>query len=144
MREWPFFVYFLIFFILWVVPTNTGIFLHGLNYAEKAELSKRSWYFERKLGVTMHFSEIKKLQFDKKKLYKYIALYFSTFQNYCFLIISKNVWLPPIFFLDSNSPCLDLPFINCAKITSVLVGTVLKHSVSILLKTHQVFVIFHY
>ena len=67
MREWPFFVYFLIFSILWVVPTNTGIFLHGLNYAEKAELSKCSWYFERKLGVTMHFSEIKKLQFDKKK-----------------------------------------------------------------------------
>ena len=66
----------------------------------------------------MYFSEIKKLQFDKKKkkLYKYIALYFSTFQNYCFLIISKNVWLPPIFFLDSNSPCLDLPFVNCAKI----------------------------
>ena len=81
MREWPFFVYFLIFFILWVVPTNTGIFLHGLNYAEKAELSKCSWYFERKLGVTMHFSEIKKLQFDKKKLYKYIALYFSTFST---------------------------------------------------------------
>ena len=69
MREWPFFVYFLIFFILWVVPTNMGIFLHGLNYAEKAELSKCSWYFERKLGVTMHFSDIKKLQFDKKKSY---------------------------------------------------------------------------
>ena len=114
MREWPFFVYFFIFFILWVVPANTGIFLHGLNYAEKAELSKCSWYFERRLGVTINFSEIKKLQFDKKKAIQ--ALYFSTFQNYCFLIISKNVWLPPIFFLDSNSLCLDLPFINCTKI----------------------------
>jgi len=43
-----------------VVPSNTGIFLHGLNYAEKAELIKCSWYLERKLGVTVNFSEIKK------------------------------------------------------------------------------------
>ena len=28
---------------LWVVPTNTGIFLHSSNYAEKAELSKCCW-----------------------------------------------------------------------------------------------------
>ena len=39
------------------------------NYAEKAELllSKCSWYPKRKFGVTMHFSEIIKLQFGKKK-----------------------------------------------------------------------------
>ena len=36
------------------------------NYAKKAELSKRFWYLERKLGVTMHFSEIIKRQFKKK------------------------------------------------------------------------------
>ena len=35
------------------------------NYTEKAELSKCSWYPKRKLGVTMHFSEIIKLQFWK-------------------------------------------------------------------------------
>ena len=34
-------------------------------YAEKAELSKWSWYPKRKLGVTTHFSEIIKLQFGK-------------------------------------------------------------------------------
>ena len=28
------------------------------------------------------------------------------------LIISKNDWLPPLFFLDSNSPCKDLPFLH--------------------------------
>ena len=37
-----------------------------LNYTEKAELSKCFWYPKRKLGVTMHFSEIIKLQFRKK------------------------------------------------------------------------------
>ena len=52
---------------LWVVPTNTGIFLCGFNCAEKAELSKWFWYSKRKLGVTMHFSEIIKLQFGGKR-----------------------------------------------------------------------------
>ena len=33
---------------------------------KKAELSKCFWYPKRKLGVTMHFSEIIKLQFGKK------------------------------------------------------------------------------
>ena len=42
---------------------NTGIRIQGYlcavqNYAEKAELSKCSWYPKRKLGVTMHFSKI--------------------------------------------------------------------------------------
>ena len=36
------------------------------NYVEKAELSKCSWYPKRKLGLTMHFSEIIKLQFGKE------------------------------------------------------------------------------
>ena len=37
------------------------------NYAEKAELSKCSRYPKGKLGVTMHFSEIIKLQFGKER-----------------------------------------------------------------------------
>ena len=40
------------------------------NSAEKAELSKRFRYPKRKLGVTMHFSEIIKLQFGKKNKQK--------------------------------------------------------------------------
>ena len=36
------------------------------NYTEKAELSKCFWYLKRKLGVTMRFSEIIKLQVRKK------------------------------------------------------------------------------
>ena len=76
----------------------------------------------------MHFSKIIKLQFGKKT--PYIALYFTAFSNNCCLLISKkNAWLPPIFFLDFNSPCQDLLFPRSHKSrknTSVLVGTVLK------------------
>ena len=45
---------------------NTGIFCVVQNYAEKAELSKCSWYPKRKLGVIMDFSEKIKLQFGKE------------------------------------------------------------------------------
>ena len=37
------------------------------NYAEKTELGKCSWYPKRKLGVTMPFAEIIKLQFGKER-----------------------------------------------------------------------------
>ena len=40
-----------------MVSSNTRIFLRGLKlikYAEKAELSKCSWYPKRKLGVSMY------------------------------------------------------------------------------------------
>ena len=43
-----------------------GYFCAVQNYAEKAELSKCSWYPKRKLGLTMHFSEKIKLQFGKE------------------------------------------------------------------------------
>ena len=56
----------------------------------------------------MHFSEIVKLQFGKKKHTKkpYIALYFTAFKNNCCSIMSKkkNAPLPPVFFLDSSNP----------------------------------------
>ena len=71
------------------------------NYAEKAELSKCSWYPQRKLGVTMHFSEIINLQFGKKM--PYIALYFAVF--FCCLIISEKCVVTPIFFLDFDRTC---------------------------------------
>ena len=63
----------------WVVPTNTGIFLRSLF-----------------LGITMHFSEIIKLQFVKKKT-PHIALYFTTFYNNCCLFISKKCSSTPNF-----------------------------------------------
>ena len=44
-----------------------GYFFAVSNYAEKAELSKCSWYPKRKLGVTKHFSEIIELQFGKER-----------------------------------------------------------------------------
>ena len=44
-----------------------GYFCAAQSYAEKAELSKCSWYPKRKLGVTTHFSEIIKLQFGEER-----------------------------------------------------------------------------
>ena len=49
----------------------------SLKNAEKSELSKCSWYLKRKFGVTMHFSEIIKLQIGKNAIH---CLVF-----YCFL-----------------------------------------------------------
>ena len=43
-----------------------GYFCEVQNYAEKAQLSKCSWYPKRKLGVIMHFSEKITLQFGKE------------------------------------------------------------------------------
>ena len=44
-----------------------GYFCAVLNYAEKAELRKCSWYPKRKLGITVYFSEIIKLHYGKTK-----------------------------------------------------------------------------
>ena len=52
---------------LWWCVLIQGYFCAVQNYAEKAELSKCSWYPKRKLGVTMNFSEIIKLQFGKER-----------------------------------------------------------------------------
>ena len=97
------------------------------NYTEKAELSKCFWYLIRKLGVTMHFSEIIKLQFRKKS--QTLLYILAVFRDIIAYLSLKNAWLPPSFFLDFNSPCQDLLFLHSHKPdknTSVLVGTVLK------------------
>ena len=59
------------------VPAKTEIFLRGLLLRGKANLGKSYWDTKRKVGVTMHYSEITKLQFGKKM--PYIALYVSGF-----------------------------------------------------------------
>ena len=46
--------------------SNTGIFLQGIYYAEKVDRSKYYRSPKRKLGATMHFSEIIKLQVEKE------------------------------------------------------------------------------
>ena len=46
--------------------TNTGILVRGLKLSGETR-SWYSWYPKRKLGVTMHFIEIIKLQFEKER-----------------------------------------------------------------------------
>ena len=60
---------------------------------------------KKKLGVTMHFSEIIKLQF--RKISHTLLYILAFFRDTNVKLSLKNVSLPPnaIFFLDSNSPC---------------------------------------
>ena len=80
-----------------------GYFCAVWNYPEKVDLSKHSWYSKRKLGVTMHFSEIIKLQFAKERLTLLCIL--KLFTNIIHELSLKNAWLPPILFLDFNNTC---------------------------------------
>ena len=61
----------------------------------KADLGKGYWIVKRKLGVTMHFSEIIKLQFGKK-----IAIHcfvFCCFFELSLLIFKKIYMVTPNF-----------------------------------------------
>ena len=67
----------------------------------KADLGKGYWIVKRKLGVTMHFSEIIKLQFGEN--IPYIVLYFAAFLNYrCLSLFS--FWIPIALAIRSASP----------------------------------------
>ena len=87
------------------VLINTWIFLRGSKlFGEiKAELGKCSWYPRRKVGVTMHFSELIKLQFGNKR--HTLLCILKHFTNIVDQLSSKNAWLPPIFFLNFNNTC---------------------------------------
>ena len=51
---------------LWMVLINTGIYLRGSKQCEESRNSQILSYPKRKLGLTMHFLGINKLQFVKK------------------------------------------------------------------------------
>ena len=87
--------------------TNTGIFLRGLKLSGEStvDLSKYSWYPKRKLGVTMHFGEIIKLQFEKECHTYTLLCILKLFTDIIHELSLENAWLPPIFFLDFNRIC---------------------------------------
>jgi len=63
-----------------------------------------AWYPKRKLGVTMHFSEIVILQFGKKRhTLLYILLLFR-------IIISKKCAVTPNFVFGFHQPLLRSAF----------------------------------
>ena len=102
---------------LTAVPPKTEIFCTVYNYTAKADLVKGYWNLKRKLGVTMHFSKIIKLQFVKK-----MSIY-TLFCIWCFLIFSKkkrgypqfSFWIP----IALTKICFSRIVINCAKILSI-------------------------
>ena len=68
-----------------VVATNAGIFLCGLKLCGES----RTWYPKRKLGVTMHFSEIIKLQVGKN------AMHSSIYDSFLELLLFKKSVVTP-------------------------------------------------
>ena len=64
----------------------------------KQNLASAFGFQKRKLGLTMHFSEIIKLQFGKKSHTLLSILLF--FRIIVASISLKNAWLPPILFLE--------------------------------------------
>ena len=83
-----------------MVPTNTGIFFRGLKLCRDLGIQKEN------SGVTMHFSEIIKLQFGKKR--HTLLCILLVLRIIVASLSLKNAWLPLISFLDFISPCLDL------------------------------------
>ena len=65
----------------------------------KQNLASAPGFQKKKLGVTMHLSEILKLKFGEKKT-PYIPLYFTAFSNCCCLIISKKCVVTPNFLFQ--------------------------------------------
>ena len=63
------------------------------------------WNPERKLGVAGHFLEIIKKAVKYKAMYSVVVVVVFFFFQFEALLSVKNAWLPPIFFLDTNSTC---------------------------------------
>ena len=71
-------------------------------FARFKTMQGKSWYPKRKLEITMHFSEIIKIQFGKER-HTLPCILKRLLINLFLLLDSlslKNAWLPPIFFLD--------------------------------------------
>ena len=84
-----------------------GYFCAVWNYPEIVGLGKYSEYPTRNLGVTIHFWEIIKLQFEKERhtLLCILKLFTNIIHQGIHQWSLKNAWLPPIFFLDLNNTC---------------------------------------
>ena len=72
-----------------------GYFWQFKTMWRKQNLATALGITKEKLGVTMHFSKIIKLQFGNKM--RYIALYFTVFKNNCCSIISRKCKVTPNF-----------------------------------------------
>ena len=105
-----------------------GQFCSVQNYAEKAELSKCSWYPKRKSEIAMHFSEIIKLQFRKQR--HTLLCILKLFPNKLWLInyLRKMRGYPQFSFWISIllvKICFSRIFSKHRKNTFELAGTVL-------------------
>ena len=87
---------------LWVVLTNTGIFLRGLKLCGESRTQQVLLESKKKIGGDHAFFRDNKASISKKKKKKkppYIALYFTAFSNdYCLIISKKKCVFAPFFY----------------------------------------------
>ena len=82
--------------------TNTGIFSRGLKLCGQSRTSKCSWYQKRKFGVTIHFSEMTKLQFGKNQCHTLLCILLFLIINVAKLSLKECVVTPnSLFFFIS-------------------------------------------
>ena len=80
---------------LWVVPTNTGIFLRALKLCVESRTQQVIFISKKKSWGNHTFFRDNNASIWKKATY--IALYFTVFLNYCCLIFSEKCLVTPNF-----------------------------------------------
>ena len=85
---------------------NRDIFAHFKTMQRKQNLASDFGIQKENWGETMHFSEIIKLQFGKKR--HTLLCFLLLFRIIVAQLSLKNAWLPPISFLDFNTHYQDL------------------------------------
>ena len=89
---------------LWVVPTNTGIFLRGLKLYEESRTYQMLLVPQKKIGGNHAFFR-DNLSFNLGKKSHTLLYILAFYIDITAKISLKNAWLPPIFFLNSNRRC---------------------------------------
>ena len=89
---------------VWVVPTNTGIFLRGLKLCRKSRTLQVLLVSRKKIWGNYAF-----FRDNKASIWKKTAIHCFVF--YCFftiIVALKKCEVTPNFLLDFNSPCYNL------------------------------------
>ena len=114
---------------LWVVPTNTRIFLRSLKLCGESRTWQVLLVSKKKIGVTMHFSEITLPQIGRKRHTMLCILPLLEYLSLNIYYLQKVRGYPQFSFWISIALakiCFPRIVTNRAKILRLLVGTVLE------------------
>ena len=88
---------------LWVVPTNTGIFLRGFKLCKESTTQQVLLASKMRIGGNHAFFRGNKASIWKKR-HRLLCI-LQLFRIIVAKLSQKNARLSPIFFLDFNGPC---------------------------------------